>query len=640
MNFKALKKKLVLALAIVMMVSSFGATFAATSFSDLNKAEWAKETILKWSGFGLVSGYSDGTFRPSNNITRAEFTVMAFKAFDLESNSRLMFRDVKTTDWFYQQVSKMAKLGYINGYEDGTFRPNAPITRAEAAAIIANIMNVTPDAEGASTFVDMNEIPVWARGFVGAVAKAGFVSGYTDSTFRASNNISRAESVAMLNNTVYNQNHFAKDWRIVEPGTYGGTKETPVVVQGNVYVKSADVVLENIEIKGKLVIGVEVGEGDATLNEVVVAGDTNVYGGGVNSVKINGGSYGKIFVLKSAATPVRLLVINAKNVDVVIPQANSKVVLEGVFNSVSVLAQNIQVKTQGNTSINEMTFDKLAVDVEFETSEGTVIATVIVNVKLTVLGQGRIITADVNVEGVTFTKQPEVVNNVPTVTPPPVVSNPPSGGDNNNQTPSTVNYNFQVQKNNEPVRSLRQHMFLPTQQLGFTVINTIYNQMSEIPFGYTSLKELLMLENPENGSKTYAEGLAAKVIANSSELEILGNLYSEFEAVLNNVATDNFEDSIDTLASSLLEHSLRDIFNDLEILYANVDVPSRITFKFYNGTTLGSAIEAGKVEDLETFIDNNLKMYQLSAVSGKAVMQVILDDSKTFTLYVNYVPGN
>lgn len=570
MNFKALKKKLVLALAIVMMVSSFGATFAATSFSDLNKAEWAKETILKWSGFGLVSGYSDGTFRPSNNITRAEFAVMAFKAFDLESNSRLMFRDVKTTDWFYQQVSKMAKLGYINGYEDGTFRPNAPITRAEAAAIIANIMNVTPDAEGASTFVDMNEIPVWARGFVGAVAKAGFVSGYTDSTFRASNNISRAESVAMLNNTVYNQNHFAKDWRIVEPGTYGGTKETPVVVQGNVYVKSADVVLENIEIKGKLVIGVEVGEGDATLNEVVVAGDTNVYGGGVNSVKINGGSYGKIFVLKSSATPVRLLVVNAKNVDVVIPQANSKVVLEGVFNSVSVLAQNIQVKTQGNTSINEMTFDKLAVDVEFETSEGTVIATVIINVKLTVLGQGRIISADVNVEGVTFTKQPEVVNNVPTVTPPPVVSNPPSGG--GTETPVTVSkeYGFYVVKGTTK-QLVAEKTYATNTAVSFSMLSTLFNENKDEYGAIADLyqdffEKALAVEVGQEGY-TFAQTLASRIDGYNGTLVVFDELS---DGLITDVKNGNGSYSaVQAFAGVMANATLDQLFTDLEKLYEN-----------------------------------------------------------------------
>lgn len=573
MNFKALKKKLVLVLAIVMIVSSFGTSFAAVTFSDLNKAEWAKETILKWSGFGLVSGYNDGTFRPSNKITRAEFAVMAMKAFDLESTRLHVFKDVKSSDWFYQQVSQMARLGYINGYADGTFRPNSPITRAEAAAIIANIMGLTQDVAGAGAFIDMDVIPAWARGYVGAVAKAGFVSGYTDFTFRASNNITRAETVAMLNNTVYGQNHFAKDWRIVTPGTYGGTSEKPIVVEGNVYIKSADVVLRNVEVKGKLIIGVEVGEGDATLNDVVVQGDTNVYGGGVNSVKINGGSYGKVFVMKSASTPVRLLVANVNNVDVVIPQANSKVVLEGIFNSVAVMAQNVQVKTQGNTTIETITFAQVAVNVVLETSEGTVIATAIINVELTVLGQGRIITAEVTVENVTFEKQPEVVNNVPTT---PVVVIPPASG-GGTITPPPVqnepNYKFLIVKGGTQ-QLIGEAYYNPTTALNFSILSQIYEEnkgtFEAVTDKYVDFfNEALAYEVSDRGY-TFAYALATRINnynGQAGPLMVFSHMdESIIDAILNGEADyETLKDFAQVMAGSMLDS----IFSDLEKLYAN-----------------------------------------------------------------------
>src|SRR5690606_30565776 len=132
------KKKMTLTLAIILVLSTFTASFAAVDMSDLNEVSWAKQVIEKWAGIGLVSGYADGTFKPGNAITRAEFTVIAYNAFELESTMRKAFDDVKTSDWFYQPVSQMAAQGFINGYGDGSFKPNAPITRAEAAIILVN----------------------------------------------------------------------------------------------------------------------------------------------------------------------------------------------------------------------------------------------------------------------------------------------------------------------------------------------------------------------------------------------------------------------------------------------------------------------------------------------------------------------
>ena len=643
MNKKSMKKNLALFVALLLTVSAFGTSFAA-AFDDLNKAPWASETIDQWSEYGFVSGYGDGTFRPLDEITRAEFAVLAYNAFSLESKFGLNFSDVKSSDWFYDSVVKMSKLGYITGYEDGTFRPNAPIKRSEAVAIIANILGLEANVEGAKIFADYEAIPDWVKGQVGASAMAKFVTGYTDGTFKAEDTINRAESVAMLNNAVYSSNMLSSSWRIVEAGTYGGTEAAPVVIAGNVVIKTADVVLNNVEIKGNLTIGVEVGEGDVNLNNVTVAGDTNVFGGGVNSVEINGGSYGKVFVMKKTDTPVRLLVVNAKGVDVVLPlnAPGRSVVLEGIFNSVSVLAANADIKTQGNTTIKEMILAPTSIGITLNLGEGTVVAKFEINVVLTVLGQGRIITAEVNVANVVFEKQPEVVNNQPTTPVPPVTP----GEGTVTPPPATVyvNYMFQAQKNSENIQNVKTMNLAKGTTLSFTLISQMYDSFSSIPFGYESISELLMLTNPNNGGKTYAEGLASKVKAiamdPNNNLKALLYAIGEFDAV--SLDPTN-KAKVDALANKLLGFPLSDILDDLALIYDGVEVPSRIKFMFAdrNSASLDLVTVSGTVlvSDIQNMITTALDGINLENLAGKRAMKVIIDqgtpDEKSFTVWVN-----
>ena len=91
MKYKAFKQKLSIALAAMMIMASASTVSFAAGFSDLSQASWAKATIEEWTQKGLVSGYPDGTFRPSNHITRAEFATLVQKAFDLKSEAKSGF---------------------------------------------------------------------------------------------------------------------------------------------------------------------------------------------------------------------------------------------------------------------------------------------------------------------------------------------------------------------------------------------------------------------------------------------------------------------------------------------------------------------------------------------------------------------
>ena len=155
--------------------------------------------------YAYIVGYAeDGTVRPNANITRAEVATIFFRLLTDEARNSLWsttntFSDVASTAWYNTAVSTMANAGIIQGYEDGTFRPNANITRAEFAAIAARFMTSGYDVES-DLFTDI--AGHWARESINDAATAGWINGYSDDTFRPDNAITRAEAVTLVNNVL------------------------------------------------------------------------------------------------------------------------------------------------------------------------------------------------------------------------------------------------------------------------------------------------------------------------------------------------------------------------------------------------------------------------------------------------------
>ena len=164
-------------------------------FSDIEN-HWAKAEIEDFASNGYVGGYDDNTFRPNNDITRAEFVTIINKYFGFTKAEGENFTDVNEDAWYYKDVCIGVREGYINGYQDGTFRPNEPITREEAASIVRTITGLVEN--GSSKFTDDNEIGSWAKKAVYALSDNKIMSGYEDNTFRPKNKITRAEAVATL----------------------------------------------------------------------------------------------------------------------------------------------------------------------------------------------------------------------------------------------------------------------------------------------------------------------------------------------------------------------------------------------------------------------------------------------------------
>ncbi|PVY89207.1 putative repeat protein (TIGR02543 family) [Ezakiella coagulans] len=157
---------------------------------------WTPSALNAHDHFSYIKGYGENIFAPNRTITRAE-VAMIFARLSLNKSTAgaPQFKDVKAGDWYKTAIDIIARQGVIKGYEDGTFRPNQPITRREFAAIAARYAG---NIDAWKTFRDVPPTD-WAYTLINRVAGAGWINGYEDGTFRPNNNITRAEVVAIVN---------------------------------------------------------------------------------------------------------------------------------------------------------------------------------------------------------------------------------------------------------------------------------------------------------------------------------------------------------------------------------------------------------------------------------------------------------
>ncbi|OPZ74241.1 MAG: Endoglucanase precursor [Firmicutes bacterium ADurb.Bin456] len=165
-------------------------------FSDVPATHWAAGTIKELSETGCISGYPNGTFKPENKITRAEFAVVLAKAYKMEIAAGKVFGDT-AVHWARDYISSAHAAGVISGYDDNSFGPDDPITREQMSVLIAKAAKL-PLVEETSQFADSGSISSWAGEAVAAAAVNGIINGYPDNTFRPQGNATRAEAVTVI----------------------------------------------------------------------------------------------------------------------------------------------------------------------------------------------------------------------------------------------------------------------------------------------------------------------------------------------------------------------------------------------------------------------------------------------------------
>ena len=170
-------------------------------FNDVGNEYWAKSDIEKFANSGYINGYEDKTFRPENNITRAEFVKLVNVVFNLKGEVDIDFRDVlNPNEWYYNQLKIAVRYGYIKGYEDNTFRPEKPITRQEAIKIITKLKNKKDyNIDKIYKFKDYKDIEPWAVEYIEAAVESGFIKGDENNKINPLANLKRSEAVTLLN---------------------------------------------------------------------------------------------------------------------------------------------------------------------------------------------------------------------------------------------------------------------------------------------------------------------------------------------------------------------------------------------------------------------------------------------------------
>ncbi|NOU95151.1 hypothetical protein GC093_18250 [Paenibacillus sp. LMG 31456] len=413
-------------ISICLIFSSFSMAFASDDAKDI-KGHWAENQLKDWTAKGNIQGYADGTVKPDNSITRAEFMTIVNRSFGFKDKEEVKAKDVDPNGWEYEQVAIALKSGYISGYEDGTVKPGSKISRQEVAVIIAALLKLdTAKGGDLSKFKDAVNLPSWSKGAIGASVAIGVLNGYEDGTLRFENSITRAEAIVILDRAAGGGAVATYD----KAGTYGPESGNQNL-EGNVVINTGGVTLQNVTITGNLTLGEGIGEGDVNLNNVKVSGDTFVNGGGANSIHFRNSvlvtiivnkKTGEVRILAEGTTTVKQVTVqtgvkidnskatnggfsNVKLEDKL--PAGSKVSLLGNFDNVSIAAKAIVVEVPSG-EIKNLDVGEKAGDTQLNLGKEAKVLDLVLKAILKVLGEGKVgkATVEKGAEGSTFSTPP------------------------------------------------------------------------------------------------------------------------------------------------------------------------------------------------------------------------------------------
>jgi uncharacterized FlaG/YvyC family protein len=198
-----MKKFISTVIAALMTVSAavpaFAADTAKTPFTDVDASSEQGQAIVKMYNKGYLAGYEDGTFRPDGYVTRAELVRIINQVFDFKVNDKIVtadFSDNATTEaWYYEDVKIAQQMGYISGFGDNSFRPKDNFTRQQACVVLDLITNAS-DTEAEVTITDT--VSPWALKYVSSAVENGLFKLEEGNTFRATQNITRGELCVAL----------------------------------------------------------------------------------------------------------------------------------------------------------------------------------------------------------------------------------------------------------------------------------------------------------------------------------------------------------------------------------------------------------------------------------------------------------
>lgn len=397
-------------LSLGLLLGSAGVMNAAADY----EGHWAQKQISRWLEKGWLKGFADGTVRPDQAITRAEFIALInkFAGLTAESKVKADFSDLPKTGWAYEEISKALDAGIIKGY-GGTIRPGDPVMRQEAAIMVSRLLYYeTGGTEVLSRFSDKDQIAGWSQADVAAMINAGRMKGYPDGRFAPEQAMTRAEAIALLD---YNNvtSGGLQSVTISSSEGLGSFEPGAIKYYNNVTVSGYDVLLQNLKIFGDLILDEGMGSGVVTLDSVEVLGKVIIQGSGDPSVQLKNTTLNQVNVQSKSGT-VRLVtqgltLVKAVSVqssvileegegagdgftDVDLPSglaAGLVVTLNGNFRDVNIEAEGPILHLQKG-SIRTFKTAASTSGVKLELDEGTTVTQAILNSSTKVTGAGKV----------------------------------------------------------------------------------------------------------------------------------------------------------------------------------------------------------------------------------------------------------
>ena len=315
-------------------------------YRDLT-GHWSQSAVTRLQDLNLLKGYTDGTFKPSQVISRAEFVMILDRAFGFTGNAATRsYVDVTSDDWYYDVMVRANGSGIIEGTDRDHLSPQQPITRQDAAVMVDRAFQLSAATNEDSEqlkFQDEDDISSYAKKALTYMVNENILKGF-QGKFNPKSPITRAETAAMLSEMIADVKS--------APGIYESR------VDGNLIINSTDVTLKNMIVNGNLLLAEGIDEGSVVLQGVTVTGSVIIKGGGSHSINISNSKLNRVVVDKRGE-PVRVAITEESNIQEmhVMQRSILEISSNSLIDSMNIHAEASQTRMDTKGTINKLSVD-------------------------------------------------------------------------------------------------------------------------------------------------------------------------------------------------------------------------------------------------------------------------------------------
>ena len=343
-------------LAVVMAVTLLPTAFAAGNGYSDTQGHWGEDAIDRWSGYGVISGTGNGLFDPSAPLTRAQAAQIFANLLNLSATASVaQYTDVAVGSWYYDAIAKCVAAGILNGTGSNTMSPNTYVSREELFVMFARALGIQPQASAGVTFTDSASTASWAAGYVNALADMGVVGGSGDGTPAPKADIDRASVVALLDKAIT---------------AYGNTSGATVGSSSGIVLVVADNVTVMGSVETLVVAGGSAGISGSTVGTISVVGESA-------SVSVGGSAnVGQVSVTGANASVTVRGEATVSGVTIADTAQGAELTVSGdaTVTAVDSAAQNVTISGDGTIEAATVSGDNTSVDTsgtDLTVSEGT-----------------------------------------------------------------------------------------------------------------------------------------------------------------------------------------------------------------------------------------------------------------------------